>query len=155
MKRKDFDLVHNILKDLGVSNRPVAAVGGFHNGGLKIAKFIKKYGCKIAAVSDDLIGIVDLGGNGGLNIEELISLKKAGKDFTDLKKDSIKMTKIDFLLRMEVDLLIPENVEEVLNESNAEDVRAKVVLISDDRQVTAEARKILEEKLIPVIPLYS
>lgn len=155
MKRIDFDLVQNVLKDLGVSNRPVAVIGGFHNGGLKIAKFIKESGCKIAAVSDELIGIVDVGGNGGLNIEELISLRKAGKDFTDLKKESIKMTKIDFLLRMEVDLLVPENINEVLNESNAEDVRAKVVLIYDDRQVTEEARKIFKEKLIQIIPVYS
>lgn len=55
-------VLQNILKSVNASKKPIAAVGGFHNGGLKIARTINDFGFKIVAVSDEEAGIVDLSG---------------------------------------------------------------------------------------------
>lgn len=143
-------VLQNILKSVNASKKPIAAVGGFHNGGLKIARTINDFGFKIVAVSDEEAGIVDLGGSKGFAINKL-----EGKRLSDVDLEKIKKTKPSFLLKMEVDVLVPENIPEVLNEENATDVRAKVVLQMSPRQITKNAEKILEEKQIPVIHLYS
>lgn len=155
MKVIDLSLLEETLLKLGISNKPLAAIGGFHNGGLAVAKAIRKKGYKIVALSDEFSGIVDTGGSGGLNINVLSKFQKTGKVFSELIDKDIRKTKPGFLLKMEVDILVPEGVNEVLNKENAYDVRAKVVLITKEGQISKEAEKILEEKLVSVLPVYS
>lgn len=155
MKGVDLSLLQGTLLKLGIHNRPLAAIGGFHNGGLVIAKAIKKKGCKIVALSDEFSGIVDIGGNGGLNVGELSKSRKEGKVFSELITKDIRKTKPEFLLKMEVDILVPEGKAEVLNKDNAYDVRAKIVLLINEGQITKEAEQILKEKLVSILPVYS
>lgn len=143
-----------ILEQSGVTGKPVVAIGGFHNGGLRYVMLAKKAGYKIMAVSDKSSALIDLGGNGGLNISELIDLRKKGKDFSTLNLDKVRKTRPEFLLKMEVDILIPEIFKGVINENNASDIRAKVVIAPEKGLITKTAAKILEEKLIPVIFLH-
>ena len=71
----------------------------------------------------------------------------------DLEK--VRRTKPEFLMKMEVDVLVPVNGRGVINKDNASDVRAKVIVQRCRGLITREASKILEEKMIPVIALYS
>ena len=144
-----------ILEQSGVTGKPVVAVGGFHNGGLRYILLAKKAGYKIMAVADKSSALIDLGGNGGLNISELINLRKSGSDFSAVNLEKVRKTKPEFLLKMEVDILIPEIFKGVINENNASDIRAKVVIAPEKGLITKNAAKILEEKLIPIIRLYS
>lgn len=146
--------LHDLLKQTGVSQRPVVAVGGFTES-QSFAEMAAKAGFKIVAVSDEGSGLVDYGGNGGLNMSKLKTFKKLGISFKELEIENVRHTKPDFLMKMEVDVLVPENSRGVLNESNANEVRAKVVVATKKGLITREARKILEEKLIPIISIYS
>jgi glutamate dehydrogenase/leucine dehydrogenase len=146
--------LHDLLKQTGLVQKPVAAIGGFEEA-YEFAKKAKLAGFKVVAVSDKESGLVDYGGNGGLNISKLKVFKKRGKDFRELEIEHVRHTKPEFLMRMEVDVLVPENSRGVLNESNAGEVRAKVVVATKKGLITREARRILEEKQIPVILVYS
>lgn len=133
---------------------PIAAIGGFDEA-LEFAELIKEVGFKLVAVSDQNFGIVDIGGNGGLNVSKLISHKKKGKSFGEIDLEKVRRTKPEFLMRMEVDVLVPINGKGVINKDNASDVRAKVIVQRCRGLITREASKILEEKMIPVIQVYS
>ncbi|MCE9548874.1 glutamate dehydrogenase, partial [Candidatus Nomurabacteria bacterium] len=56
------------------------------------------------------------------------------------------------LLEIECDVLIPAAFENVINETNAEKVKAKAVLELANGPITPEADEILFKKGIPVIP---
>ena len=143
-----------ILKETGTGRAPIAAIGGFDDA-LEFAQLIKEVGFKLVAVSDKGSGIVDIGGNGGLNVSKLISNKKEGKSFGEMDLEKVRRTKPEFLMRMEVDVLVPINGRGVINKDNAGDVRAKVIVQRCRGLITREASKILEEKMIPVIQVYS
>lgn len=143
-----------ILKEIGSGRAPIAAIGGFDEA-LEFAQLIKEVGFKLVAVSDKGSGIVDIGGNGGLNVSKLISNKKEGKSFGEMDLEKVRRTKPEFLMKMEVDVLVPVNGRGVINKDNASDVRAKVIVQRCRGLITREASKILEEKMIPVIALYS
>lgn len=143
-----------ILKETGTGRAPIAAIGGFDEA-LEFAELIKKVGFKLVAVSDQGSGIVDIGGNGGLNVSKLIRQKKKGKSFGEMDLEKVRRTKPEFLMRMEVDVLVPINGRGVINKDNASDVRAKVIVQRCRGLITREASKILEEKMIPVIQVYS
>jgi len=56
------------------------------------------------------------------------------------------------LLTLDVDLLIPAALEDVITESNADDVKASVILELANGPTTAEADRILEDRGAIVIP---
>ncbi len=152
---RDFSTLQRLLKSSGVSERSAIAVGGLHNGGLSFAKFAFRAGFRVMAVADDFAGIIDIGGNGGLKVPELINYRKNGNDFSQVFWENIRKTKPGFLMRMEVDILVPEVKTGILNEENAFDVRAKVVIQTGRGLVTYNAAQILERKMIPLITLYT
>lgn len=151
---RDLSNLQMILKGVGVADKPAMAIGGLQNGGLQFAKLASKAGFKIVAVADEFSGVVDLGGNGGLKIPELVKFRKLGKDFRELISDNTRKTKPDFLMKMEVDILVPEVSRGIINDLNAFDVRAKVVIQTSRGLITKTAARILEQKMIPIIALY-
>lgn len=132
-------------------NHFVVALSGF-NLSQQFAKYLKTAGFKVIAVSDKTSGLVDYGGNGGLDVSELINFKSEGKDFNEFKKEKVKNTKPEFLIKMEVDVLAIED-KKFLDEENAEDIRAKMVLKMKSGVISRSVQKILKEKQIPIISL--
>ena len=144
----DVVRLHNALKRGGVSGSPSLAIAGFSSKGSIFGLYAKKAGFKIVAVSDESCSVVDIGGNGGLDLSYLIKLKKS-KNFRDIQLKNVLKTKPEFLSRIEVDVLMVEVLEEAL----AEEVRARVVVELGKGLISKDASKTLRERRIPIIPL--
>jgi glutamate dehydrogenase/leucine dehydrogenase len=143
----DIVKLHDALKSNGIFGKPSMAIAGFSSKSMQIGEYARKAGFRVVAVSDESCGIIDLGGNGGLDINELLELRKKYKDFKSAQLNNIRKTDPEFLSKIEVDVLIVEFLEADM----AEEVRAKVVLELGGGMISREASRVLETKLIPVI----
>ncbi len=104
-------------------------------------------GLDVICVSDSKGGIVS---DGGLQCEEV----KGHKDETGTcvgLPDSEPISNED-LLELDVDVLIPAALENVITEKNAHQVKAKIVVELANGPTTPEADKILHENGVYVIP---
>lgn len=136
------------LEHLGL---PVAgttvAVQGFGNVGSVAAQLLQREGCKIVAIGDRASSIYNAR---GINIDEAIAHVQKNKSLEGYKGgDSINASD---LLTLEVDVLLPAALENVITTKNAHDIRAKVICEGANGPTTAAADSILEEKGIFVIP---
>ncbi len=147
----ELNYLSNLLKPFksDLSHRPVAAISGF-SVDCNIAQIINYIGYKVLAVSDKNAGLVDYGGNGGLDVYALSILKKRGIGFNKISINKVKNTKPEFLVKLEVDILIVHG-RAIINEENAGDVRARIVLKSGAASITKRAEEILAEKQIKII----
>ena len=121
------------------------AIQGFGNAGRIAATLLSELGCKIVAVSDSRCGIYDPNG---------IDLDEAGrvKDGGSLKEYKGKLITNDELLALDVDILVPAALENVITSANAHDIKAKIVAEAANGPTTPEADDILNENGVIVIP---
>lgn len=132
------------------------AVQGFGNVGYYVALFLKQAGMKVVAVSDSKEGIYV---EDGLNPEMTLACKqKKGMlsgcycvgSVCDLQKGR-KITNEE-LLELDVDVLVPAALENVITKDNASRIKAKIILEMANGPLTDDADGILEKKNILVIP---
>lgn len=128
------------------------AVQGMGNVGGTAARLLSREGCKIVAVSDMSGGLFS---ENGLDIEEIsrfLSQTQGAllKDYV-LKNGEIRLTN-DELLTIEADVLIPAALENQINEKNAENIKANIIIEAANGPTTTEADKVLQRKGIKVIP---
>ena len=123
------------------------AVQGFGNVGSIGAQLLQKEGCKIIAVSDRTGGVHN---KGGLDVDDAIAWVKAHKTLEGYPKGS-PITN-EALLTLEVDVLLPAALENVITTKNASNVKAKVICEGANGPTTAAADAMLDEKGIFVIP---
>ncbi|MCA6214674.1 Glu/Leu/Phe/Val dehydrogenase [Thermococcus bergensis] len=124
------------------------AIQGYGNAGYYMAKIMsEEYGMKVVAVSDSKGGIYN---PDGLNADEVLEWKKK----TGSVKDFPGATTItnEELLELEVDVLAPSAIEEVITKKNADNIKAKIVAELANGPTTPEADEILYEKGILIIP---
>ena len=124
------------------------AVQGYGNAGYFMAKLGKEIlGMKVVAVSDSKGGIFNAD---GLDADDVLAWKKK----TGSVKDYPKATNIsnEELLELDVDILAPSAIEEVITKHNADKIKAKIVAEVANGPVTPEADAILKEKGIFQIP---
>jgi glutamate dehydrogenase (NAD(P)+) len=124
------------------------AIQGYGNAGYFMAKIGKEdLGMKVVAVSDSRGGIIN---EDGLDPEDVLKWKRE----TGSVKDYPKATNISNaeLLELEVDVLAPAAIEEVITSDNADKVKAKVVAEVANGPVTPDADDILREKGVFQIP---
>lgn len=132
------------------------AIQGFGNVGYYIAYFLAQKGMKVVAVSDSKEGVFV---ENGLTPEMTLACKRqkgslAGcyciGSICDLKNGR-KITN-EQLLELPVDILIPAALENVITDTNAEKIQAKIILEMANGPITDSADKILERKHVFVIP---
>lgn len=123
------------------------AVQGFGNVGSHAALYAFDRGAKIIAVSDVSGGIYN---GDGLNIHELIEYVKTNKTIGGFPK-SQKISN-DELLLLDVEALFPCALEGVIDEKNADKVKAKMIVEGANGPVTNAATKILHEKGVYIVP---
>ncbi|MBR9689332.1 MAG: Glu/Leu/Phe/Val dehydrogenase [Candidatus Altiarchaeota archaeon] len=134
----------NAIKEFEIRGKRVA-VQGFGNVGYYAAKFFSNHGFKVVAVSDSKGGIYD---EQGLDIEKIRATKlKTGK-----VKGPGKEIKNAELLELPVSILVPCAIENVINQNNAADIEAKLIVELANGPTTPDADKILEEQGKIVIP---
>ena len=142
-------VMREAAKMLGIDlHKAKIAVQGFGNAG-KFAYSLSKrlFDAKVVAISDSEGAIYD---ENGLDMEKL---EKAKSETGSVKgyEGGQKITN-EQLLESDVDILIPAAIENQITGSNADKVRAKLVLELANGPVSPEADKILHEKGVLDLP---
>jgi glutamate dehydrogenase (NAD(P)+) len=132
-------------------NRPLegmkVAVQGFGNVGSFFAKFCSELGATVIAISDSTGGIHNAK---GLDIAAAFAYKREHRTLAGLK-DAEEITNEE-LLTLDVDILAPCALEQVITEQNADKVRAKLLVEGANGPVTPAADEILEANGAIVLP---
>lgn len=142
--------VYTILAALGDMHISVqnatAAIQGFGNAGRIAARLLSEAGCKIVAVSDSRGGIYD---PNGIDIEKISMLK----DTSSIREyGEAYVISNEALLELDVDILVPAALENVITAANADRIKAKIVAEAANGPTTPEADRVLASKGITVIP---
>ena len=123
------------------------AVQGFGNVGSVAAQLLQREGCRIVAIGDRASSIYNAK---GINIDEAIAHVQKNKSLEGYKGgDSINAAD---LLTLDVDVLLPAALENVITDENAGQIKARIICEGANGPTTAEADKILNQKGIFVIP---
>ncbi|MDA1338486.1 MAG: Glu/Leu/Phe/Val dehydrogenase, partial [bacterium] len=141
-----------ILRELSNKNNLVPenttiAVQGIGNVGYYFAKKAIEMGFKVVAISDSKTGLYNID---GLDIESINNHK--------IKNNSLegifgldKISNKD-LLQLDVDILVPSAIENVITSENMENIKTKYIIELANGPVTPEADKHLFEKGISIVP---
>jgi len=142
--------VREAAKVLGMELKGATiAIQGFGKAGYSMAKTAsEEFGMKVVAISDIEGGIYN---PDGLNADEVL---KWVKEHDVWIRDFPGATNIsnEELLTLEVDVLAPAAIENVLTKDNADKVKAKLIAEIANGPVTPEADDILHEKGVFQIP---
>ena len=126
------------------------AVQGFGNVGSVGAKLMREKGCKIVAVND-------FGGTfynpNGIDIEKARDYALShGKTIKGYQEDGLKEISLKEFWALDVDILFPAALENQINESNANDIKAKIIIEGANGPTSVEADKLLAGKGVTIIP---
>jgi glutamate dehydrogenase (NAD(P)+) len=141
--------IREAAKSLGLDlSKATFAVQGYGNAGYYAARLCKElFGAKIIAVCDSKGGRAC---ERGIDPEEAFICKENTKSVCNLK-DGRKISNEE-LLTLDVDILIPAAIENVITNKNAPKIKAKIIAELANGPTTPEADDILYEKGIHVIP---
>jgi len=131
---------------MNIQNTSVV-IQGAGQVGLWIAQIAYENGYKIRSISDV---------NGGI-------YSSKGLNITDLKKYLISNQSVvgfpgseavtnEEILELECDFLIPAAIDRVIDNSNAEMIKAKVIVEAANHPITPEADSLLNSKGVKIIP---
>ena len=138
-------------KALETQNRTISeatfAIHGFGKVGLHTGIESHAMGGKVVAVSDVKGGIFN---PEGINISELFHYLKTNKFVQDFPNTEIITN--EQLLELDVDVLCPCALSEVINKKNMKHIRAKIVVEGANGPVTPEASEYLLEEGVLLIP---
>jgi len=140
------------LSDLArVNGWPLAgarvAIQGFGQVGSAVARYAVKEGLRVVAISTSQGGVYN---PEGLDVEAL-QRHHAERGTLEGFPDSKPITNHE-LLTLKVNYLIPAAVEGVINEHNARQVAAQVVLEGANGAITPEAEYLLKLQGVQVVP---
>ena len=136
-------------KHLGINIKEASVVvQGCGNVGAVAAELLAKEGFRIVAISDSKGGVYN---PKGLNLRETLATKEETGSVVNYKKGADTVTNEE-LLELPCDILVPAAIEDQIVESNADLVKAKVVIEAANRPTTPEADRILLAKGIFVVP---
>jgi glutamate dehydrogenase (NAD(P)+) len=123
------------------------AVQGFGNVGSYLAKFLMQDGASVIAVSDSRGGVYNAN---GIDINAAFEHKRQTGSLGGLA-DTEPISNDDLLL-LDCDVLAPCALEQVINKSNADRIKAKLVVEGANGPITPAADDILEQRGIVVLP---
>ena len=137
------------------------AVMGFGNVGYYFADLASKEGFKVVAVSDSKGGIIKKSGDGflALDIPLVFECKNEKGSLNgcycaggvcDTRGGQL-ITNED-LLTLPVDILIPAALEDVINDNNMQNIKAKIIVEMANGPVTPKAHHYLTEKGVTIVP---
>jgi len=141
--------VREAANELGIDlAKATVAVQGYGNAGSYAAILGKKlYGCKIVAVTDTRGGVMN---KDGLDPEAILEHKQRTGSVVGMPgTQPISNAEI---LELDVDILWPSAIENVITEDNAGNVKAKIVAEAANGPTTPEADIILHKNGVHVIP---
>ena len=123
------------------------AIQGFGNVGSWAARLIGSLGVKVVAVADVSGGVYR---GDGIDVQALFDHARRRRTVAGFPGvDTITNAE---LLELDVDVLIPAALDRVINERNADRVKARVIVEAANHPVTPSADAVLEDRGVVVIP---
>lgn len=117
------------------------------NAGLTAAKLLQQKWAKVVAISDSKGWIYN---KDWIDIKEIEDLKSNRRSVSEANsRDNISNSEI---LELDVDILVPAALENVITSENAEKIKAKIILELANWPITKEADKALNNNWITIIP---
>lgn len=142
-------VIEKLSEKIDQSEEVSVAIQGFGNAGSKLAEILSKFGYKVVAVSDSSGGVYN---DSGLNINQLAETKQETGEVTAYKDNNSREITNDDLLELDVNILVPAALGDVITEGNASDIAAEAVVEVANGPTTTEADKILQDKDVTVVP---
>ena len=141
--------VREAAAEFGVDlSKATVAVQGYGNAGYFAALLAgQEFGCKVVAVSDSKGGVYSKDGLDALAVQQHKAKTGSVVGFPNTRPISNEE-----LLKLEVDVLFPSALEEVITKDNAAQVRCRILAELANGPTTPEADEILEAKGVHVIP---
>jgi glutamate dehydrogenase (NAD(P)+) len=123
------------------------AVQGFGNVGSVAATLLAQEGCRVTAISDRSAAIVN---EAGIDVADAVAYVRKHKTLEGYRGgDEVPGSDI---LTLDVDVLVPAALENVITTKNASRIRARIIAEGANGPTTAAADSILEDKGIFVVP---
>jgi glutamate dehydrogenase (NAD(P)+) len=123
------------------------SIQGFGNVGSVAAQLLQREGCKIVAIGDRSVSIYD---RNGIDVDDAVAHVKKNRSLDGYSKGEV-ISGAD-LLTLDVDVLLPAALENVITTKNAAQIRARIICEGANGPTTAAADSILEENGVFVIP---
>ena len=141
--------IREAAKAMGIDlQKATVAIQGFGNAGYFAAKLVKEmFGCNVVAACDSRGGVFN---EAGLDPVQTYTCKLQTGSVCNLP-DSEKVTNAQ-VLEMDVDVLIPAAIENVITAQNAGKIKAKIVAELANGPTTPEADDILYANGVHIIP---
>jgi len=131
------------------SEKATVVIQGFGNAGSYIGKFLHERGLIVIGISDSKGGVFN---PNGLDPVALYQHKQETGTVIDYKRNGTEKISNEDLLKLDCDILVPAALEEVIDQNNAIDIKAKIIAEAANGPTTPEADEILSKKGIFVIP---
>lgn len=125
------------------------AVQGFGNVGSWAARLLEERGLKIVAISDHTGAFYN---EKGIDIVKAIEFRDSNGGHLEGFQGGDKMDNAMDLLTLEVDVLVPAAVEDVITAKNVHDIKAKLIVEGANGPTSAKADAIINEKGIMAVP---
>lgn len=125
------------------------AVQGFGNVGSWAARLLEERGLKVVAISDHTGAFHN---EKGINVVEAIAYRDGNNGTLEGYAGGDKMENAGDLLTLQVDVLVPAAVEDVITIANADQIKAKLIVEGANGPTSAKADAILNEKGIMAVP---
>jgi len=123
------------------------AVQGFGAVGRHYARFLHDLGAVLVAASDTG---GTLYGRGGLDVDELIGLKRAGRSVTDALAG--ERLSGDAIIDVDCEIWVPAARPDVVTRANVDRLSARLVVEGANIPLTDEAERILHQRGVMVLP---
>jgi glutamate dehydrogenase (NAD(P)+) len=141
-------VVRGAARKVGLDLRTArVAVQGFGNVGSFLAKFLQAEGATVVAVSDSRGGVY---GENGIDVDAAFAHKRETGSIGGLP--GTEPISNDDLILLDCDLLAPSALEQVISESNADRIKAKLIVEGANGPVTPAADDILQQRGVVVLP---
>jgi glutamate dehydrogenase (NAD(P)+) len=141
--------IREAAKELGIDMKNATiAIQGYGNAGNYAAQLCKElFGARIVAVSDSKGAIFSRNG-----IDPEVAKKCKNETSTVCNLPGVERISNEELFELEVDVLIPSAVENVITAENAPNIKAKILAELANGPTTPEADDILYKNGVHVIP---
>lgn len=134
------------LKGLEIKNTTVA-IHGFGNVGTFTYQYLSEMGAKVVALADSSAVVFDKNGFDNGIIHKWINEERKLRDYPTGEK-----IKIEDFWSLNVDILIPSSVTDVINDSNKNLIKAKIIVEAANIPMSTEIEDELFKKGILIVP---
>ena len=145
-----FYIIQQEYKDVTDKSEIKIAIQGYGNAGSVMANLLTQEGFKVVAVSDSSSAIYN---ENGLNISEVFDyVYEGGQKQKLINYENATQISNEELLELDVDLLIPAALGNVITSENVGKIQAKQILELANGPISVDAEKVLDGENIKIIP---